>query len=82
MKNRNFNLKRYQVKVEKEKFIWLIVQKNKISKKIYCNTSNCTWYLKIMLNAHIMSKHYVKSKNLSDINLMEKLKKKKLNHKK
>lgn len=42
MKNRNFNLKRYQVKVEKEKFIWLIVQKNKISKKIYCNTSNCT----------------------------------------
>lgn len=35
-----------------------------------------------MLNAHIMSKHYVKSKNLSDINLMEKLKKKKLNHKK
>lgn len=42
MKNRNFNLKRYQVKVEKEKFIWLTVQKNKISKKIYCNTSNCT----------------------------------------
>lgn len=62
MKNRNYNLKRYQVKVEKKNLFGWFSKKIKLVKKIYCNASNCIWYLKIIRNAHTMSKHYVKSK--------------------